>query len=162
VAWEFEDALGDAFVVQFAIEGVPPDAMRPGDIVDFNARTIHEIDRGAQGGVWLESSETPLVGFFLHSLPQFEAIPDFAIEADHAMCAEEEGTYCHVARAIRVTANGESGVIPIAESAVVGGLSVFNAYFADNRDCEQVDPGNYNHYAVTSELGLYAVRESEQ
>lgn len=163
VAWQFEDALGDRFVVQFAIEGATPDTLQPGDVVDFNARTLHEIDRGPQGGVWLERSGAPVIGFFLHSLPGgFQAVPDLAIETDHAMCPKEEGTYCHVARAIRVTANGESGVVPVAESAVVGGLTVFNAYYFDNRDCEAVDPGNYNYYALNSELGLYAVRESEQ
>jgi hypothetical protein len=162
LAWELEDASGDPFIVQFAIEGATPDVLQRGDIVDFNARTINETDRGALGAVWLERSGAPVIGFFLHSLPTFEAVPDFGIETDHAMCADEEGTYCHVARAIRVTANGEADVVPVAESKVVGGLAVFNAYYFDNRDCEQLQPGNYNYHAPSSELGVYAVREPEQ
>lgn len=159
VAWEFEDAVGDRLVVQFFIEGVTPDVLQPGDIVNLRVRAHYFIHAYPAGAVWLENDGVP-IGVFFNLLPEFEAVPDFAIESDHAMCADQEGTYCGVARAMRVTANGESGVVPFAASALVGGLTVFNATYLDNRDCAEV--GDWQVYRPQFEMALYAARGPEE
>ena len=162
VAWEFEDSVGDRLVVQFAVPGLMPDAVRAGDVVDFNATTSFGIHSGAAGAVWLESAGAPVVGFFLHWMREFQDVPDLAIESDHAMCADEEGTYCWVARAMRVRANGELGVVPVGQSGIIGGLTIFNASYFDNRDCESEAPGESQVYRPHFEMGLYTAREPEE
>ena len=153
VAWEFEDAEGDPIIVQFAVEGATTDLVSPGDVVDFRVSGYLDQHGAPHAGASLERAGVPVIGFSLDGVPEFAEF-SLAIEPAHAMCTEQEGAYCSVARAIHVTAEEESELIPVAESRTVGGLTIFNAHYFDNRDCDpQARPDKPD-----SEIGFYFSR----
>jgi hypothetical protein len=158
VAWEFEDAEGEPIVVQFAVEGAPADLVSAGDVVDFLVSGYLDQHGSPHAGALLERAGVPVIGFHLDLPAAFGEHYGLVIEPAHAMCAEQEGAYCSVARAIHVAAKEESELIPVAESRTVGGLTVFNAHYFDNRDC---DPQGRPE-KPDSEIGFFSSQPAER
>jgi hypothetical protein len=137
-AWEVEEeASGERWRIQFAVEGGSPDVLAPGDVVNFVGGFGGDAHANEWGWIALERQGVPAIGFAKSMRPEFSGVPDFDFTPAHAMCRAEENEDCHVVRAIDVTANGDSAVIPTEESAEVGGISFYNAGYVDNRQCDE-------------------------
>ena len=160
VAWQFENEMGEPIVIQFAVEGATNDLVSPGDEIDLRVTGFLDLHGMPHAGALIERAGVAVIGFHLDGLTEFGEAFGLEIGSAHAMCAEEEGVYCSVARAIQVTGIEESKIIPVGESATVEGLTIFNAHYFDNRDCDEVYPDRDWSLveAPESEIGLYTSR----
>jgi hypothetical protein len=156
-AWELEDPEGNPWVIQFAIDGIRSDALPAGEIVDFRVQPLIDEHGMPHGWAVIERDGAAVVAYALDLLPSLAGIPDFAIETGDAPCPAHESLYCGEERSVHVTAGGETATVPVRESREIGGITVYNSYFSDNRECGSVEPERRpQRRPLEFELGLYS------
>jgi hypothetical protein len=134
VAWELEDSEGNRGVAEFAIEGLPSDALSPGDVVDLRELAVWFGDSYWGGYLSIERDGVPVLLLAAHRMPEFEGLPDLEVSGGEEACAGFQGD-CLRPRDLAITVNGESGALRLHESALVGGYVIHNDAYFDNTGC---------------------------